>query len=154
MTSSSIVAVWASSRSTMLASSPGRFLVGMMAATVSRVTSSSGGTIELTRLGDGAPTPAQRDHAERERHQHGQVDDLSPDDMGGARCRSCPVVIGDEARAGDADKIGDEGHHHRQRDDPEPAERPGPGSRSEEHTSELQSPYDLVCRLLLEKKKK
>src|SRR5438094_7573854 len=24
--------------------------------------------------------------------------------------------------------------------------------RSEEHTSELQSPYDLVCRLLLEKK--
>src|SRR5207248_10169458 len=28
------------------------------------------------------------------------------------------------------------------------------GLRSEEHTSELQSPYDLVCRLLLEKKKK
>src|SRR6266705_7157699 len=27
------------------------------------------------------------------------------------------------------------------------------GRRSEEHTSELQSPYDLVCRLLLEKKK-
>src|SRR5207248_7841136 len=24
------------------------------------------------------------------------------------------------------------------------------GTRSEEHTSELQSPYDLVCRLLLE----
>src|SRR5437762_8651008 len=41
---------------------------------------------------------------------------------------------------------------------------PGPGgpggftvyhvSRSEEHTSELQSPMYLVCRLLLEKKKK
>src|SRR5437867_5138881 len=29
-----------------------------------------------------------------------------------------------------------------------------PGYRSEEHTSELQSPYDLVCRLLLEKKKR
>src|SRR5207248_2765111 len=29
-----------------------------------------------------------------------------------------------------------------------------PVNRSEEHTSELQSPYDLVCRLLLEKKKK
>src|SRR5207248_7836441 len=29
----------------------------------------------------------------------------------------------------------------------------GRGHRSEEHTSELQSPYDLVCRLLLEKKK-
>src|SRR6266496_3219407 len=46
-----------------------------------------------------------------------------------------------------------------------PACRPGParraaragssgGSRSEEHTSELQSRRDLVCRLLLEKKKK
>src|SRR5256885_10009621 len=30
---------------------------------------------------------------------------------------------------------------------------PGP-ARSEEHTSELQSPCNLVCRLLLEKKKK
>src|SRR5207248_3576535 len=28
----------------------------------------------------------------------------------------------------------------------------GPLKRSEEHTSELQSPYDLVCRLLLDKK--
>src|SRR5256885_6672414 len=28
------------------------------------------------------------------------------------------------------------------------------GVRSEEHTSELQSPCNLVCRLLLEKKKK
>src|SRR5438094_1067698 len=35
-------------------------------------------------------------------------------------------------------------------------QQPGspPYTRSEEHTSELQSPYDLVCRLLLEKKKK
>src|SRR5690348_17670741 len=31
---------------------------------------------------------------------------------------------------------------------------PSPPSRSEEHTSELQSPVHLVCRLLLEKKKK
>src|SRR2546426_6452206 len=37
--------------------------------------------------------------------------------------------------------LGLEGNH--------PAER-----RSEEHTSELQSPCNLVCRLLLEKKKK
>src|SRR5256885_12949953 len=29
-----------------------------------------------------------------------------------------------------------------------------PHQRSEEHTSELQSPCNLVCRLLLEKKKK
>src|SRR5579859_8235552 len=31
---------------------------------------------------------------------------------------------------------------------------PSPSSRSEEHTSELQSQSNLVCRLLLEKKKK
>src|SRR5437868_9483425 len=31
---------------------------------------------------------------------------------------------------------------------------PDPTARSEEHTSELQSRFDLVCRLLLEKKKK
>src|SRR5690242_21333378 len=31
--------------------------------------------------------------------------------------------------------------------------RRAPGSRSEEHTSELQSHVNLVCRLLLEKKK-
>src|SRR6266540_7353803 len=34
------------------------------------------------------------------------------------------------------------------------APAPGRSSRSEEHTSELQSHHDLVCRLLLEKKKK
>src|SRR3712207_7161169 len=33
------------------------------------------------------------------------------------------------------------------------AQRGGSGSRSEEHTSELQSRQYLVCRLLLEKKK-
>src|SRR2546430_3357381 len=39
-----------------------------------------------------------------------------------------------------------------------PRERPAPAdgivARSEEHTSELQSQSNLVCRLLLEKKKK
>src|SRR5438874_4660994 len=39
----------------------------------------------------------------------------------------------------------------RREPDREPAE---PRPRSEEHTSELQSRRDLVCRLLLEKKKK
>src|SRR5260370_29569278 len=34
-----------------------------------------------------------------------------------------------------------------------PARRPSSMSRSEEHTSELQSHLNLVCRLLLEKKK-
>src|SRR5690349_22025370 len=39
-------------------------------------------------------------------------------------------------------------------EDPRPRrDADGPG-RSEEHTSELQSRRDLVCRLLLEKKKK
>src|SRR5258708_23331202 len=41
----------------------------------------------------------------------------------------------------------------RERDDQEAAPRSRP-TRSEEHTSELQSPDHLVCRLLLEKKKK
>src|SRR5689334_24767837 len=35
-----------------------------------------------------------------------------------------------------------------------PAPRPRDSQRSEEHTSELQSQFHLVCRLLLEKKKK
>src|SRR5258708_14739758 len=40
-------------------------------------------------------------------------------------------------------------------DGPAPRRPPGAhASRSEEHTSELQSPDHLVCRLLLEKKKK
>src|SRR5437867_12366566 len=42
------------------------------------------------------------------------------------------------------------------RTDPGSRSRESPNrllDRSEEHTSELQSPYDLVCRLLLEKKK-
>src|SRR2546422_4907257 len=41
------------------------------------------------------------------------------------------------------------------RNDHVPKPRPSrPASRSEEHTSELQSRLHLVCRLLLEKKKK
>src|SRR5256885_12181931 len=39
-------------------------------------------------------------------------------------------------------------------EDRAPGERPRGEGRSEEHTSELQSPCNLVCRLLLEKKKK
>src|SRR5574341_2350370 len=37
---------------------------------------------------------------------------------------------------------------------PRRADRLPAATRSEEHTSELQSPTNLVCRLLLEKKKK
>src|SRR5256885_2471374 len=45
--------------------------------------------------------------------------------------------------------------HHRVQVDQFRLERREPGRevRSEEHTSELQSPCNLVCRLLLEKKK-
>src|SRR2546421_3146051 len=46
-----------------------------------------------------------------------------------------------------------EGHGHRAGDEPEHQDEDGQERRSEEHTSELQSRSDLVCRLLLEKKK-
>src|SRR5437764_9821884 len=45
---------------------------------------------------------------------------------------------------------GSEGDRRRHRQAAQAADRRG---RSEEHTSELQSPMYLVCRLLLEKKK-
>src|ERR1039457_7468497 len=43
---------------------------------------------------------------------------------------------------------------HRRRPREPSSGRHDEGLRSEEHTSELQSPCNLVCRLLLEKKKK
>src|SRR5207248_6293302 len=71
------------------------------------------------------------------------VGDRDADQAGAARERVDPYA-GDAV--GDRD-IGQAGAA---------AERPlpdaGDTARSEEHTSELQSPYDLVCRLLLEKK--
>src|SRR2546425_3509420 len=141
MTSSSIGAVWVSNRSTTPVSSRARFLVGMMAATVSRVTSTSGGTIQLARLGDGPGSAAQHDHAEGERKQHHQVDDLAPDDVVDARGRRRPVMMSDPARAGDANEIGGERHHHGQRDDPETAERADPraprnGGADDDHREE------------------
>src|SRR5687768_18003969 len=54
-----------------------------------------------------------------------------------------------ERAAPEADRR--DGIHERQRLHAALAER---GARSEEHTSELQSRLHLVCRLLLEKKKK
>src|SRR5205807_5136595 len=57
-------------------------------------------------------------------------------------------------------KVADQRHHsvvlgrlHFQRDRAERPRQPRQ-ARSEEHTSELQSPCNLVCRLLLEKKNK
>src|SRR2546426_7189161 len=58
------------------------------------------------------------------------------------RCRRFPPRAGEgcERKSLRVETVGKRGRHRR--------------SRSEEHTSELQSPCNLVCRLLLEKKKK
>src|SRR6266516_5112048 len=50
------------------------------------------------------------------------------------------------------DLLGDGKHPFDQRLDARVSRDDLAACRSEEHTSELQSPYDLVCRLLLEKK--
>src|SRR2546429_5904141 len=52
------------------------------------------------------------------------------------------------------DHIGQHGIHWRAPDCGRRLPRSSGLRRSEEHTSELQSPLQLVCRLLLEKKKK
>src|SRR5689334_24352582 len=63
------------------------------------------------------------------------------------RSRREPDGLSPSARgAGRARRLG-EGRAHLA------AVRRGDGRRSEEHTSELQSQFHLVCRLLLEKKK-
>src|SRR5207244_11438930 len=49
--------------------------------------------------------------------------------------------------------VRDELRRHDRHDGPEPVRDAVGQPRSEEHTSELQSPDHLVCRLLLEKKK-
>src|SRR5690348_17603446 len=64
-----------------------------------------------------------------------------------------------ETMAEDAVSVHVAFNNNRGRDAPTSARRfrqllgQDPGPRSEEHTSELQSPVHLVCRLLLEKKK-
>src|SRR2546426_6237180 len=59
--------------------------------------------------------------------------------------RSARGFVGADAARDVAARIGVRQIHFQQRRKPQ---------RSEEHTSELQSPCNLVCRLLLEKKKK
>src|SRR5204862_50287 len=56
---------------------------------------------------------------------------------------------GSDARDAGESRIGQRGPSAA----PDRPTRDSPASRSEEHTSELQSRRDLVCRLLLEKKK-
>src|SRR5258708_27303250 len=81
-----------------------------------------------------------------DRHREGQDADREvPDGGGGARGRHANGVLRAErpaARGGGAGPLaGEQGGGAAE------------GGRSEEHTSELQSPDHLVCRLLLEKKK-
>src|SRR5688500_19931785 len=74
----------------------------------------------------------------------------------------CRLRAGVEARRGSGEglvpgRAGRAGEHHSQlvRRGRRGDSKDGRGlRRSEEHTSELQSPCNLVCRLLLEKKKK
>src|SRR5256885_5132742 len=61
--------------------------------------------------------------------------------------RSAPVVPFFE----DVSRLLQHAHHEEPYDDF--GRQPALPKRSEEHTSELQSPCNLVCRLLLEKKK-
>src|SRR5207248_4035134 len=62
-----------------------------------------------------------------------------------------PIVVSPDDR-GDVDAL--DGRIEVRQHEPAGIRRRGERAhRSEEHTSELQSPYELVCRLLLEKKK-
>src|SRR5205807_10273131 len=67
----------------------------------------------------------------------------------GRRARLPPWSRGRQQSSNGSD--GPDVQHHRLRP---PDGLPCDVARSEEHTSELQSPCNLVCRLLLEKKKK
>src|SRR5688572_31407343 len=67
--------------------------------------------------------------------------------------RSQAAAVGERSRPG---LLARDAFTYRQAvsvDQGQPRQRPRPVPRSEEHTSELQSQSNLVCRLLLEKKK-
>src|SRR3989454_8671028 len=84
-----------------------------------------------------------------------------PPGVSARRARDCPAISAVSARPAQI-CVGDWGSPASRRRPSArarraPARLPLPPryiSRSEEHTSELQSPCNLVCRLLLEKKKK
>src|SRR5207237_9397895 len=77
-----------------------------------------------------------------------------------SRARSCARRAGDHSRgSGRVPRRRDASSRSRHADRRtadrgSPVTRPEGDGRSEEHTSELQSHLNLVCRLLLEKKKK
>src|SRR5207248_3917803 len=70
-------------------------------------------------------------------------------------CELCPPDAGRPPGTPDPRPLGGPPPPREPDRGPRPVGPPAPGreacpQRSEEHTSELQSPYDLVCRLLLE----
>src|SRR5256885_2793520 len=71
-----------------------------------------------------------------------------------ARRRGADGALRREKAPADPHRPGPPGHADLAPEAGFPPLRGPPHSRSEEHTSELQSPCNLVCRLLLEKKKK
>src|SRR3989454_9640349 len=78
---------------------------------------------------------------------HQDADELLPGvDPVGRAVGSTPRIAAERAVRTGHPEVCDDG-------EAEPEADPGPRGRSEEHTSELQSPCNLVCRLLLEKKK-
>src|SRR5699024_11453806 len=101
----------------------------------------SGADEFITVLPDGYDTPLGRDGAALTEGQRRRLA------ITRALLRDAPVVLLDGA---------DEGLAPAERDSVRRALKvlvAGRTTRSEEHTSELQSRFDLVCRLLLEKKK-
>src|SRR3712207_9309840 len=65
----------------------------------------------------------------------------------------CPPLAPQRDPAGDAARVARRVRHPHAQDQPDRPQASQPRTRSEEHTSELQSRQYLVCRLLLEKKK-
>src|SRR6516162_1663853 len=87
---------------------------------------------EMAECGDGGPgqhPDIRQGRSVREHHARSTL-------AGNADLHGEPAVVGAGIRAR---RVATEAHHA--------------ARRSEEHTSELQSPCNLVCRLLLEKKK-
>src|SRR2546426_8072349 len=74
---------------------------------------------------------------------------------GPSPCSSCRGVVGKPVSGGCGSASPHLGrpNNHRRPGSERRHERADDAHRSEEHTSELQSPCNLVCRLLLEKKK-
>src|SRR5207249_10866565 len=66
--------------------------------------------------------------------------------------RGCPDQPPPSDEGQPCGRIREKQRHHRSLVPREAMPRRRSSSRSEEHTSELQSRFDLVCRLLLEKK--